>query len=256
MNMKNILFSLFLILSFLNVQAQIDENPINLLAKRTAQNEMFTYRFFRDFLYYKSNVYQKKTQSDLDKSIAKFDDNLNQIILFLPKDKDVEKEYLTLQNYWNVFRLDITDLQSNKVKKLATKTLRFNKLLDKFNKSILDAHPKRSSYKKKMKKINRIVECEQEIEKSAIAYVLERGMKDKTALYFNPNLSSVKSNLKKIFKEKKLSDEMKEHFVDMTETIKNIEILLTRETYHPKLMFAYVKSFSKRSFQVLDLVTK
>jgi len=255
--MKKIIILVLVIVSFNFVNAQIEENPINLLAKRTAENKMLGVRFLKDFIFIKNNIYQKKTKSDLDKSIALFDENLNNMVMFLPKDKDVEKNYLKLQNFWNTYRLLITDFKKENIKKVVYKSLQFYKLLDKFNNSLLENHPSYDKYKKKIKKINKITNSNNEMSALSINYVLSRGMKlNKLANEFGFDIGDIQKKLKKFFKAKKLPEDLKEIKIDLDETVKNVEAFLNRDSYQPKLIYSYSKSFSNKSFQLINNITK
>ncbi len=259
--MKKTIFLLlivFLTLNAGNVQAQIEEHPINEIAKKMAENEMFSLRFLRNFLYIKNNVFKQKAIKDMDLSIAKFDDNLNQLTLILPQDKKVEENYLKLQNFWNIYRLKITNYEDKNIEAIVNKTVRFRKLLFEFQQELIKTVPAYGDYKKNLKKIKKLAENEMEVEKIAIVYVLERGMGlEKIAKdYFDTNLGNVRNHLRKILKDKKLASELKEIYMDMSETVKNIEVLLNREAYQPKLMFSYIQTFSNKSFKLLDFLTQ
>ncbi len=254
---KNILlFIIAFLLTPVVSQAQIDENPINTLVNNLAQNDMLTKRFYRNYLFVKSNIFKENSIRDTDRSIALFDNNLTALSLFLPDNKDVEENYIKLQNYWNVYRLKVTDYERNNYGVLARNTDKFVELYDDFNKSTLKLHPQYGQYKKTIEKVNRIVENEKLLENIAINYVLTRGLKQKEAAnFFSKDMGAVKSNLKKLGKDKKLQPELKDLLLDMQETTKNIESLLTRASYHPKLMYSYIKNVSNKSFQFVKLIT-
>ncbi len=256
--MKNNIFIFIFLLFIFPVAsfAQVEENPIHELVNNLAQNDMLTKRFYRNYLFVKSNIFKEKTIKDTDRSIALFDKNLSAMSLFLPDNKKAEDNYIKLHNYWNVYRLKVTDYEKDNYGVLARNTHKFVKLYEDFNTSIIKLHPRYGDYKKKLSKVNKIVENEKLLENIAINYLLSRGLnKKEAAQYFPVDMGTVKSNLKKLRKDKKLSPELKTLLADMHETTKNIESLLTRDSYHPKLMYSYIKNISNKSFQFVKLIT-
>lgn len=256
--MKKYLFFVIVFLSFFSykLSAQINENPVNELVQNLAQNEMLTKRFYRNYLFVKSNVFKEKTIKDTDRSIALFDENLTALSLYLPDSKKVEDNYLKLHNYWNVYRLKVTDYENENYGMLARNTDKFVKLYEDFKTSLLKSHPDYSSYKKTLSKVNKIVENENLLENAAIDYLLKRGLNQpEAAQFFSVDMGTVKSNLKKLAKDKKLDPELKTTVIDMMEITKNIESLLSRESYHPKLMYSYIKNISNKSFQFVNTLT-
>ncbi len=255
--MKNYIFLLILLTSSLAGKAQINENPINELTRNLAQNDMLTKRFYRNYLFVKSNIFKEKTTKDTDKAIALFDENLSALSLYLPENKKVEENFLKLHNFWNVYRLKVTDYERDNYGTLARNTHKFTKLYEDFKTSLIKLHPDYSAYKKILSRLNRVVENESLLENIAIRYLLKRGLKQpEAAQYFPEDMSSVKSNLKKLAKDKKLSPELKGIVADMIEITKNIEALLSRDSYHPKLMYSYIKNISNKSFQFTKIITK
>jgi len=259
MKKQILLLVVFITFTSKTIQAQIEEHPINQVVKQMAENEMFSVRFLRNFLFIKNNIFKQKVIKDMDLSIAKFDDNLNQLTLLLPKDKKLEEKYLKLQNFWNIYRLKITDYEEKNIESIIAKTLQLNKLLSDFQDELIDKIPGYDDYRKQYKNIKKISEYEREIEKIAIVYVLSNGMKlEKIAnKHFDTNLGSVKNHLRKLLKNKKIPKELKENYYsDMSETVKNIEVLLNRKAYQPKLMFSYLQTFSNKSFKLMDYFTQ
>jgi hypothetical protein len=254
---KNIFFLTILwSMMFYHTNAQINENPINELAEKLAQNDMLTKRFFRNYLFVKSNIFTDKTIKDTDRAIALFDENLSALSLFLPDSKKVEENYLKLHNYWNIYRLKVTDYEKKNYLGLANSTHKFVKLNEDFQSSLIKLHPQYSSYKKTLGKINRITENENLIENIAINYLLKRGLNQPSAAqHYGVDLGSIKSNLKKLGKDKNLDPELKALVTDMVEITKNIDALLSRDSYHPKLMYSYVKNISNKSFQFIKIIT-
>ncbi len=257
---KHILF-LFLLISLLPVKitAQIEEHPVNEIVQKMAENEMFSLRFLRDFLFIKNNVFKQKAIKDMDMSLAKFDDNLNQLTMILPKDKKIEKSYLKLQNYWNIYRLKITKYDNKNIENLVERTLKFQKLLNEFQDELVKTVPGYDDYKKQMKKIKKVAFDETEMEKIGIVYVLKNGMNlEKIAKeYFDTDLKSIRNHLRKLLKNKKIAKELKENFYsDMSETVRNIEVLLNRKAYQPKLMFSYLQTYSNKSFKLLAYLSQ
>jgi len=252
---KHIFLLMMYAIPFLGT-AQINENPINELSKNLAQNEMLSKRFYRNYLFVKSNIFKDKTIKDTDRSIALFDENLSSLSLFLPENKKVEDNYLKLHNFWNIYRLKVTDYEKTNYGNLARQTHKLTKLYGDFKTSLIKLHPEYGDYKKTLSKINRIVENESLLENVAINYLLTRGLNQPDAANYYPvDLGTVKKNLKKLAKDKKLDPQLKSTLKDMIEITRNIESLLERKSYHPKLMYSYIKNISNKSFLFIKNIT-
>ncbi len=259
--MKKIILFYLLFASVLNTQlnAQIEENPIDELAFKLGENSFLSYRFLFDFVNIQNNIFKDKAMKDLDMSIARFDENLTTFALALPDNSDVNKKYLELINYWNKYRLSITADNKDNVNydKVISQTIYFNKMVLDFNSDFIKNHTKYSSIKKQEKELVKILNSTNEINKIGINYILDRGVNKKNVSNTLPaDISVPMKHIKKLLKNKKLKDRDKERLIDMQETLKNVESLLNKKSYHPKLMFFYVKGLTQQGFEGLKFILR
>jgi hypothetical protein len=242
-------------LPFGQIKAQINDNPVDVLATKLYENELLSNRFFRNFVFIKTNTFKNKAMSDMDRSLAKFDDNLSYIILHLPYDKEVKDDYLKLQNFWNVYRLNITNYNSENYKRLISKTQRLEKLITELNKKILSKHPDYSAHKSLISLASLAVENGKNVDKMATAYILKYGLNVADAYnYYEFDFSGLKKNLKKIRKNKLLQGKVNDLVTDLNTTVDSIKTLIEKDKYNPKMMYAYVNAYTKKTFKLLHVI--
>ena len=233
--------------------AQISENPIDILTEKLLQNELIVNRFMRDFVFIKTNTFKKKAMADMDKSIALFDDNLSYIILHLPQSNKIKNNFLKLQNFWNIYRLNVNDFESDNYQSLLKKTRKLRKYIKELNKDIFDKHPDYSKNKKAIELARLAAANGKKIDAIATVYVLKYGLDFPEAVnFFDVDMTGYKKNLKKIRKFKTLPPKTKELVEDLKITLESIKILLQKEKYNPKMMFAYNSSFGKKNFKIFN----
>ncbi len=258
--MKKLYISLLVLLfglSAQNIQAQISENPLDILVEKLYQNELLSNRFLRNFAFIKTNTFKKKSMIDMDKSVAKFDDNLSYIILHLPYDRKVKEDFLKLQNFWNIYRLDITDYESERYHSLISKTRKLEKLIVELNKTILDKHPAYSHNKKSIYMASLAVDNVKNVDKAAAVYVFKNGLHyPQITNELEINTGELKKNLKKISKFKALKGTADSLLFDLSSTADAINDLLNKGKYNPKMMYAYTNTYSKMTFKLLNLILK
>ena len=253
--MKKILLYILIIASLWNSNGQIDDNPLNLLSEKILQNELLSNRFLRDFVYIKTNTFKKKVLVDMDKSLAKFDDNLSYLILRLPQKVDAKDDFIKLQNLWNVYRIAITNYDKKNYKSLILKTQKINKLLVKLKKEILTEHKDYGDNKKILELAGYVVENEKMISGIATAYVFKNGLELSEAFdYFDKDFGLMEKHLKKISKNKTLSTSYNDLINDMKNDLKSLQSLLDKKTYNPKMMYSNANSYSKKSFKLLSII--
>ncbi len=254
--------SIFILIVFLSltpskISAQISDNPIDVLTQKLLQNELLSNRFIRNFVFIKTNTFKKKAMADMDKSLAKFDDNLSYIILHLPYDKKTKEDFLKLQNLWSIYRLDVTDYNKEHYKKLILKTRKLEKYINALNKDVLIKHPAYGRNKKNISLAELAVQNGKDIDKIAAAYVLQNGLNFPDAFnYFEINSGDFNKNLKKIGKFKKLAGKTHDLILDLKTNLASIITLKDKGKYNPKMMYAYVNSYSKKTFKLLDIIIK
>lgn len=253
--MKKLLLYLFIIGSLWSTHAQINDNPINLLSEKILQNELLTNRFLRDFVFIKTNIFKKKILVDMDKSLAKFDDNLSYLILHLPQNSETKEDFIKLKNLWNIYRITITNYDKKNYKNLILKTRKLNKLFIKLKKDILSAHKDYDANKKLLELAGYAVENEKMMSGLATAYVLKGGLDMPEAFdYFEKDFGLMQKHLKKIGKNKALQASTADLITDLKNDLKSVQALLEKENYNPKIMFSNVNSYSKKSFKLLSII--
>ena len=252
---KTFLFILIAVIS-LQAQAQVNDNPINELSLRLFQNEMLTHRFLKNFVFIQTNTFKKKTLVDMDKSLARFDDNLNYIVLHVPEKKEIQDDFMGLQEFWNVYRLFITDYENKNYKALVEKSKKFEKLTHKLTMNLLQEHPDYSANKKSINLALYDVENIKMLDKIATAYIMKGGLHvAKAYTYFNNDFDMIKKYLKKIAKYKKIAKFVAEDIEDLYTTLHSIETLYYDENYSPKIMYSQANAFTKKSYKILNIIT-
>ncbi len=250
---------LFLLLSFFSLQgkAQISDNPLDVLTQKLYENELLSNRFIKNFVFIKTNTFKKKSMIDMDRSLAKFDDNLSYIILHLPYDRKVKDDFLKLQNLWNIYRLKITDYDKENYKSLILKTRKLEKYLKELNKVILEKHPAASANKKSINMAHLVVSNGSTIDKIAAAYVLKYGLNLPDAFdRFEIDKGALHKNLKKLGKFKPIAKDIKPLLADLKTTQESILQLVHKEKYNPKMMHAYDNAYTKKAFKLLGIIIK
>jgi hypothetical protein len=251
--MKKILLYVFIIGSLWSTRAQINDNPINVLTEKIMQNELLVNRFLRDFVFIKTNTFKKKVLIDMDKSLAKFDDNLSYLILHLPQNSESKDDFIKLQNLWNVYRIAITNYEKKNYKSLIIKTKKLNRQLKKLKKDVLINHKDYSKNKKFLELADYVADNEKMINGLATAYVLKGGLETPEAFdYFDTNFGFMEKHLKKLGKNKVLATSSASLINDLKNDLKSIKALSEKETFNPKMMYSNVNSYSKKSFKLLS----
>ena len=246
-----IILTLLIGLNIHPISAQVSDNPLDVLSEKLLQNELLSNRFLRNFVFIKTNTFKKKSMADMDKSIALFDDNLSYIILHLPYDIKVKEDFLKLQNFWNIYRINISDFEKDNYKSLVNKTRRINKYIEQLNKDIFNKHPDYSKYKKSIEIAQLAVYNGKKTDELVTAYILKYAINFDETGYFDIDLGTMRKNLKKIGKFKHLNPKAKALIPDLITTLESISRLLEKEKFNPKMIYAYDYSYANKSFKLL-----
>ncbi len=251
--MKNRLIASFILL-FLSTSmiAQQDKVKFNILAKSLFENEMLTYRFYKDYLLIKANINKKKAFADLDKSMARFDDNLSNVSAYLIK-KGYEIDLQELQNYWNLHRMTLLDFEDGnynlQVSKLQNLDKLMTKLIDKVIKNV-DLFDENDDIIKILKMTTQNI---RQSDKIIIKYLLDKKFHQKVSEEIDVDLSRVKKNLKKIAKYNK--HQFSSKIEDLVLNINSVETLLADDTFHPKVIMSNISIFSRKNYLIfLNLI--
>ena len=254
MKINRIILWIFVLVFTTAGRAQLNDDPFDELSKRMLQNEMLTQRLLRNFVFIKTNTFKAKALKDMDKSLARFDDNMEYFAMHLPEDNDdVEKDFDKLNNFWSLYRLSITDYEKNNYDKLIRKTERFAELMDKFFNAFLPSHDEYHLYKKTVNIALLDVQNIRDVDKIATSYILQNS-DDNYKEELNFDFNTINKNLKKIAKYKKTAALTREYVDDLFNSLKMIKATYNQETYNPKMMFSNVAGFSKKSYKILDIL--
>ncbi len=247
--MKKIIFILFLLSTISIGYSQVGNNPFDRLTKSLFENELLSNRFLRNFVLIKTNTYKKRALIDMDQSLAKFDDNLSYIILHLPKDKNIEDDFMKLQNLWNVYRIHISDYQKTNYASLVHKTKKLEELLTNLRSNILEEHKRYKLNSNTIKPIVLMVDNAKKIDKLLTYYILTNGLKSqKTPLYSTIDFGDLYKNLKKVSKYKYKTKDANEIITDLNNSLKMMKSLIDKIGYKPKMLFSDVNNYSKKTF--------
>ncbi len=251
----SLIIILFTVITTLPSIAQVSDNPFDVLGKKLLQNELLSNHFIRDFVFIKTNTFKKKSMIDMDKSIALFDDNLSYIVLHLPDNNKVKEDFLRLQNFWDIYRIKITDFDNNNYQSILVKTYKIRKFIHQLTNDIFDKHPEYSDYKKSFELAKLAVENSKKIDAIATVYMFKKGLNfSDVENYFDVDLTGIKKNLKKIGKLKGLDTRAKDIIEDLKITLESIKILLQKEKFNPKMMYAYNITFNKKNFKLFNYI--
>jgi len=250
-----LLFMIILGFNYHTSTAQITDNPIDKLVEKIYQNDLLSTRFLRNFAFIKTNTFKKKAMLDMDKSIAMFDNNLSYIILHLPDNNKVKDDFLKLQNFWNIYRLDVTNYESEKYKSLSNKTIKFQQLINQLKKDVINKHNSYSRNKKAITIIDLAVKNNNNIDKLIISNLFKSGLNQPEVIKpMNFTSNDLKRNLKKIKKNKALKGKADDLILDLNNSVDAINSLLEKDKYKPKTMHAYVNFYSKKTFKLLEMI--
>ena len=256
MSIKRIIIPVAILLFIMHSKAQVNDNPIGELSKRLMQNEMMSQRFFRNFVFIKTNTFKKKALADMDKSLARFDDNMEYFAMHLPADNtEIKEDFDKLNYFWSLYRLSITDYENSDYEKLIRKTKKFGKLMNEFITDMLQAH---EDYGKNKKALNiALLDAQniKDIDNIAASYVLKNAVDAyRDEKVFEVDFDGIAKRLKKIGKFKKTAALTREYVADLHNLLNMIKSTYYKNTYNPRMMFSNISGFSKKSYKILDII--
>jgi len=231
------------------VQAQNVINPINKLIKSSYENKMFSHRLLMDYILIENNVYQKKVMTDLDNTLARYDDNLLYIAQFVEKDKDTKKKFINLQLFWNDYRMLFIDYENSDLNKLIKYTENFAKYNDDLTTSVIDSNKLNNKYKTELESLDLLSVLNNQINQLLINYFLKN--KSKNPIY-KVDIKDIEKNIKKLQK----TYIGKTNFgtvEDLKNTLSVIESLYTLEN-SSKQMYSNVSYFTKKNFILMNKI--
>jgi hypothetical protein len=248
--MKNKLVIAFALLFFsTSMFAQQDKVKFKTLAESLFENEMLTYRFYKDYLLIKANINKKKAFADLDKSMARFDDNLSNIDNYF-SDEDVRSDIEELQNYWNLHRVALLNFEDENYSLQISKLQNLDKLMIKLIEKVIknvDLFDENDDVVEILKMTTQNI---RQSDKIIIKYLLDKKFHQKASEEIDVDLSRVKKNLKKIAKYNK--HQFSSKIDDLVININSVETLLEDDTFHPKMIMSNASVFSKKNYLIFS----
>jgi len=249
--MKNRIFmGILLLLYGTSMSAQQDRVKFGTLLKGLFENEMLSQRFYKDFLLVKANINKTKAMSDLDKSMARFDDNLSYVASYVTSHKEIENDFTELQNYWNLLRMSMLDFDDDSYELQVSKLKNLDKLSINLLEKILKKDDLADTNSDQIKMMKLVTKNIRQADKILITYLLEKKFKQDLSDKFDVDLSGVKKNIKKISKYN--NHQFGKITKDLSNNVLTIESLLDNELYHPKILMSNLIIFSKKNYQIFS----
>jgi hypothetical protein len=188
--------------------------------------------------------------SDMDKSMARFDDNLSYVSSYVALHKGLEKDFTELQNYWNLLRMSMLDFDDNSFTLQVSKLKNLDKLTTNLLEKVLKKDDMTDEYADQIKIIKLTTQNIRQSDKILITYLLDKKFKQDLSDNFDVDLSGVKKNIKKIYKYN--NHQFKNITSDLSNNILTIESLLDNDLYHPKILMSNLIVFSKKNYQIFS----
>lgn len=244
-----ILLLLLFIGTGFTVRSQDVINPVNKLVQASYENKMFSYRLLMDYILVKNNVYQKKIINDIDKILARYDDNLLYIAKFAEKNKDTKKKFINLQLFWNDYRILFIDFDNTDLNKLIKYTDNFAKYNDELTLSVLETNKVKDKYKKQLETLDLLAVLNNQIDQLLINYFLKNHTKNQL---YNVDTKAIQKTLKKLSKTETGKNNIN-IIEDLKNTISVIESLYSKEN-NSKQMYSNVNYFTKKTFILMKQI--
>jgi hypothetical protein len=245
---KNTITAFVFILFIQTGFSQIDETKTDMLVKYTFENEIISSRFLKDYFSIVKNINKKSNLSDLDKSVALYDNNLMYIGDFVSFHPDLKKYYDELENYWNLYRISLFDFENNDYKTVLSKNENLQKLQLALKNKIFEKQPISKKKKHTLEKILKIKDNVKELTIAYVKYILtENNKKPIKSNLLDYDLSKVEKNIKKLSKNKDTQNEMK----DLKSLLNKIKILFETNIYQPKSFLTDLNIFSIKSYNTV-----
>jgi len=249
--MKKTIILLILIVFTRQASAQNVINPVHNLIKSTYENNMFSYRLFRDYTLIKSEIYENKIMADIDNTLSRFDNNLSYMTHFVTDNKNTQKHYMNLQLFWNNYRILILDLDNVGVEQFFNQTEQFSKLNEELAASIIEKRKLNSTYKDEINTLNVLVTLTNDIDKLLINYLYENELSKKEQPY-KIDIKSINKHINKLSKTKygKINQPV---INDLRDNLSIIESLYPVKN-NSKQMYSNINYFTKKIFILMNRV--
>ena len=247
---KTYILILLLTFSFgFSAHSQDVINPINKLIRSSYENKMFSYRLLTDFVLVKNNIYQNKLIKDIDNTLARYDENLLYMAKFTEKNKDSKKKFISLQLFWNDYRILFIDFENSDLNKLIKYTDNFAKYNEELTLSVLENANVTGKYKKQLETLDLLATLNNQINQLLINYLLKKTVKHQI---YGVDIKSIQKNLKKLSKTITGKNNL-DIINDLYNTISIIESLYAKEN-NSKQMYSNVKYFTQKNFILMKKI--
>jgi len=233
------------------LKAQNVINPVRNLIKSTYENNMFSYRLFRDFTLIKSEIYENKIMADVDNTLSRFDNNLSYMTHFISDEKDTQKHYMNLQLFWNNYRILILDSDNVNVQEFFDQTEQFSKLNEELTASIIDKRKLNSTYKNEINTLNILVTLTNDIDKLLINYLYKNELHIKDQPY-KVDTKSIYKQVSKLSKTKYGKSNLS-IINDLKDNLSIVESLYPVQN-NSKQMYSNVNYFTKKVFILMNRI--
>ncbi len=249
---KFIIFILLLIgmISPEKIFSQKNGESFKRLSTAMFENLMLSNRVIRDYVFIISKNFKTKSIQDMDKTLGRFDYNMNLISNYLPEDKKLKEKFDNFKYYINQSRLELMDFENPNyesfIRNLQQSFDENREIADKILEKQLDF----KKNKKIITKLTILYDLVNEVEKIAIDYIL-KNYNHHTKGYLDTNLKQVRKKIKELSKTKKLSPKAVAILSEMRDNYKLISDLVENPSFRPKMMYVYVNNFASKAFKLL-----
>ena len=248
--MKNkLIISFIAFLLSANMVAQQDKVKFNMLTKSLLENKMLIYRFYKDYLLVKANINKKKAFADLDRSMARYDDNLSVISAYISYKKyDIDLEKLL--NYWSLHRMSLLDFENENYNLQVSKLVNLDKISTRLIEKVIKEEDLFDDNSDAIKVLKLLTQNIRQSNKVMIKYLLDEKFHQEIADKIEVDLSKMKKNLIKIgkYNDRQFSSKVQ----DLITNIDSIESLIDDKTFHPKMIISNISIFNKKNYLIFS----
>ncbi len=248
LHIKKIIFILMFVSFILPGYSQLDETKMDELVKYTFENELVSSRFIKDYFSIVNNINKKSSMSDLDKSVASFDNNLMYIGEYVTFHPEIKKYFEELENYWNLYRISLFDFENNDYKTVLSKNENLFKLQVALKNKIFEKQPISKKKKHTLEKVEKIKNNVKQITIAYVKYVITKNnVKPVKSNLLDYDLDKVEKNIKKLSKDKLIQAEVN----DLNSYLNKINLLIDTSIFQPRSFLIDTNIFSAKSYNTI-----
>ena len=247
--MRRILFIFIFTGLAWSINAQNVINPVRQLIKATYENKMFSHRLLMDYILIKNNIYQTKVMSDIDNTLARYDENLLYIAQFSQKDNDIHKKMVGLQLFWNEYRMLFIDFEHANLNDLIKRTHVFYRYNNELADLIIKNRHLNDKYPKQLNVLDILADLNNQINQLLINYFLKDIARKPI---YKVKIKDIRKNIQKLQKTS-VGKQNLGVIEDLYNTLSIIETLYATEN-NSKQMYSNMKYFIKKNFILMKKV--